>query len=111
MFNIQNISAEQLENWLQNEDTVLIDVRTPNEVAQGAIENHLAIPLHLIPLEMDRIRNMKGKVVIYCRTGARSAQACAFLQNNGISNVYNLQGGIMDWARNGKKIVSSQSRF
>jgi rhodanese-related sulfurtransferase len=38
-------------------------------------------------------------VVIYCRSGARSAQACAFMASKGYKNMHNLAGGIMAWAR------------
>ena len=42
--------------------------------------------------------------MIYCRTGSRSAQACMFLNQQGISNVLNLRGGIMNWAQEGLNI-------
>jgi len=43
-------------------------------------------------------------VVIYCRSGARSAQACAFMASKGYGNMHNLAGGIMAWARSGNTL-------
>lgn len=85
----------------------LIDVRTPEEVAQGVIDGAVHIPLHLLPLRAADIPQDKP-VVMYCRSGARSAQACSFMASKGFSNMHNLSGGIMAWARSGNTL--SQSR-
>jgi rhodanese-related sulfurtransferase len=82
----------------------LIDVRTDAEVSAGVIDGAIHIPLHLLPLKSAEIPEDKP-VVIYCRTGARSAQACAFMAAKGYQNMHNLSGGIMAWARSGKPIA------
>ncbi len=81
----------------------LIDVRTEAEVAQGVIDGAIHIPLHLLPLRAADIPQDKP-VVIYCRSGARSAQACAFMASKGYGNMHNLSGGIMAWARLGNAL-------
>lgn len=81
----------------------LIDVRTEAEFAQGVIDGAMHIPLHLLPLRADDIPQDKP-VVIYCRSGARSAQACAFMASRGYDNMHNLAGGIMAWARSGNAL-------
>jgi len=81
----------------------LIDVRTEAEVAQGVIDGAIHIPLHLLPLRAADIPQDKP-VVIYCRSGARSAQACAFMASKGYGNMHNLAGGIMAWARSGNTL-------
>ncbi|HEY9098197.1 MAG TPA: rhodanese-like domain-containing protein [Thiobacillus sp.] len=81
----------------------LIDVRTESEVAQGVIGGAIHIPLHLLPLRTADIPQDKP-VVIYCRSGARSAQACAFMASKGYENMHNLAGGITAWARFGKAL-------
>ena len=81
----------------------LIDVRTEAEVAQGVIDGAIHIPLHLLPLRAADIHQDKP-VVIYCRSGARSAQACAFMAAKGFNNMHNLAGGIMAWARSGNPL-------
>ena len=85
----------------------LIDVRTEAEVAQGVIEGAVHIPLHLLPLRAADVPQDKP-VVIYCRSGARSAQACAFMAAQGFSNMHNLAGGIMSWARSGNSLSAPQ---
>ena len=84
----------------------LIDVRTDAEVAQGVINGAIHIPLHLLPLRAADIPQDRP-VVIYCRSGARSAQACAFMASKGYENMHNLAGGIMAWARSGNALIQS----
>lgn len=84
----------------------LIDVRTEAEVAQGMIDGAVHIPLHLLPLRAADIPQDKP-VVIYCRTGARSSQACAFMAAQGFSNMHNLAGGIQSWSRSGHSLSSA----
>ncbi len=105
-FNIKEIDAAELQLLLSQErnNVHLIDVRSPAEIAQGAIPGADHLPLHLLPLQLDRIPADK-KVVLYCRSGARSAQACAFVEAQGKNNVYNLRGGIIAWAQNGYAIA------
>jgi len=81
----------------------LIDVRSTNEMAQGMLPGAEALPMHLVPLRIDELREAP-KAVFYCRTGARSAQVCAFLQQQGMEQVINVRGGIVDWHRNGHPI-------
>ncbi len=106
MFNINEMDVIQVKTLLaeRGEAIRLIDVRTPAEVAAGAIPGAVHIPLHTIPAAMDRIPEA-GEVVIYCRTGVRSAQACAFLSANGRGNVHNLRGGIMAWVQQGQAVA------
>jgi len=85
----------------------LIDVRTAEEVAHGVIDGAIHIPLHLLPLRAADIPQDKP-VVMYCRSGARSAQACSFMASKGYGNMHNLSGGIMAWARSGNAL--SQAR-
>lgn len=106
-FSINEVSVEELQEWVQEGRSFrLLDVRTPGETAQGIIAGAELIPLHLVPLRKDELKS-DDPVVIYCRTGARSAQACAFLAQNGIDNAYNLAGGIAAWARSARPIASA----
>ena len=102
MFGIREIDSNQLEEAMKS-GVRLIDVRTEAEYAQAKIEGSTHIPLHMLPL---KLQDLKGSepIVFYCRSGARSAQACAWLMSQGIENVYNLAGGIMSWARDGKAL-------
>lgn len=83
----------------------LLDVRTDAEVSRGVIEGAIHLPLHLIPMRGDDIPKDKP-VIIYCNSGARSAQACAFMAAKGYTNMHNLSGGIMAWMRAGKPLTT-----
>lgn len=106
MFNIKEVDVSSLREMLDNEGESihLIDVRTPAEVSAGAIPGAQHIPLHMLPMALNDIPE-DPKVVIYCRTGARSAQACAFLSAQGKDNVFNLSGGIVAWVQGGLAVA------
>ncbi len=101
---VKQIEPQELAQWLEDEQPpILIDVRTPQEMAQAAIPNGKPLPLNTLPLRFEEVPRNE-KVVFYCRTGARSAQACMYLIQQGYNNVYNLYGGIMSWAHHGLPI-------
>jgi len=98
---INEIDSSTLQSRLAaGEDIHLVDIRTPAEVAQGAIPNAVHLPMHLLPLRMHELPRDK-EVVLYCRSGARSYHACSYLAQQGLENVVNLRGGIIGWARGG----------
>ena len=106
MFGIREIDATGLKQLLGSGEKVrLIDVRSASEVAQGIIEGSEFMPLHTLPMRMNELPKDET-IVFYCRSGARSAQACMFLtQNTGIEAI-NLRGGIISWYHAGQKIVA-----
>lgn len=103
---VKEIEASELADLLNAEDSgpvYLIDVRTPGEFTAGIIPDAQLLPLTTLPLRTNDIPK-DGQVIFYCRTGARSAQACMFMAQQGYDNVYNLRGGIITWARSGLPI-------
>lgn len=106
MYGIKEIDVNELSLQLENlpENVKLIDVRTPAEVARGKITGSENLPLHVIPLKVEEFKN-DDTIIFYCQTGARSAQACAFMASKGVDNVYNLRGGIVTWAQMGLPIA------
>jgi rhodanese-related sulfurtransferase len=107
MFNVKEISAGELAEQLETKRAKLrlIDTRTPAETSQGIIPGAELIPMHLIPLHVAHWHNEKRTIVVYCHTGLRSAQLCAYLAARGDApDVVNLRGGIMDWARAGQAL-------
>jgi homoserine O-acetyltransferase len=92
------ISVAVLANMFAgNEDFQLVDVREPFEVAMSSIGG-INIPLKDIPARLTSIATDK-KVVIYCRSGKRSASAIEYIEEaTGHEQLYNLAGGIIDWA-------------
>ena len=91
---VKEISTLELENWISNgEDFQIIDVRETSEYEQINIGAHL-IPLGEVIARKHEIERKK-KVVIHCRSGARSAKAIRQLEEIGFDNLYNLKGGIL----------------
>jgi rhodanese-related sulfurtransferase len=99
---IREIDAAQLAQWLNEPGHALrvIDVRQMQEIASGTVPKAEALPLHELPAKVGSL-SPDEKLVVVCRSGARSAQACMFLAQNGFSNVYNLRGGMMGWMQCG----------
>ncbi|QSE96610.1 ThiF family adenylyltransferase [Fulvivirga lutea] len=95
---VKEITVKELHEMIENkEDFQLIDVREPHEVEIATLDGEL-IPLGDIPQNEDKIAKNK-KVVVHCRSGARSGQAIQYLQGKlGLENLYNLKGGILAWA-------------
>jgi len=101
---IKQIDTAELGHMQESGTVVLLDVRTDAEVARG----HIAGARH-IPLQMLQARHAElqpgATTVIYCQSGGRSAQACAWLAEQGFAEVLNLQGGISAWLREGRPVV------
>ena len=103
---INEISSSELAEMMASDTPPrLIDVRSADEVMQSALLHAEHMSMHTIPLKVSEL-DKNQQVVFYCRTGARSAQVCYFLKQQGFDNVINLRGGIVDWARSGREVVS-----
>lgn len=84
----------------------IIDIRTPEEFASGHIEG--AININLFDKTfLDQISKLDKKqpVFMYCRSGSRSRSASKKVSDLGFEKVYDLQGGIMFWAKNNYQII------
>lgn len=83
---------------INHENAVIIDVRENNEVSSGTIVNAIHIPLASLQSRLNDLEKHKtSPIVVNCRSGHRSSQACNILRKNGFEKVYNLKGGIMAW--------------
>ncbi len=107
---VKEIDAEELARWLEEGEGRLrvIDVRQMGEIAAGTIPGAEALPLHTLPVRLHEFARDE-RLVFVCRSGARSAQACAFLQAQGFQNVYNLRGGMIAWAQAGRMVALPQA--
>jgi len=86
---IETIECSQAKQLVSNHGAQMVDVRTPQEFAQGAIPGSVNIPLQVINAAYQNLDKTKP-VIVFCRSGARSAQAQSFLQQEGFDNVHNL---------------------
>ena len=85
------------------EELSVLDVREPVEWAHGHIDGAVHIPLMDLPSRIDEVSG--GQTLVVCKVGARSAQAAAYLMEQGYDAV-NLAGGMLDWAAAGRPMVS-----
>ena len=107
---IKEVDAPELAQRLEDQpkNIRIIDVREMNEFTAGTMPGAEAMPMASIPVRLNELDKDKELVVV-CRSGARSAQVCMFLQQQGFENVFNLRGGLMSWARLGLPIELPQA--
>ena len=106
MYGFQEITADQLKALREQGGAfTLIDVRSPGEVARGVIDGARHLPLHLLPMSVQQM-DKSQRLVFYCLSGGRSAQAAAFAASQGFGQVLNLRGGISAWVNRGFPLVS-----
>ncbi|WP_411032298.1 rhodanese-like domain-containing protein [Spongiimicrobium sp. 3-5] len=95
-----DLSQEEWEEQLKNDpNAFILDVRTPEEVEEGFIPNATNIDIYLGQGFLDGLEKLdKTKnYYVYCRSGNRSAQACAIMNSVGFANTNNLEGGFSEW--------------
>ncbi len=81
----------------RGEAFTLVDVREPHEWAISDLPDSIKIPPGTLPNRLAELPR-DADVVVYCRTGGRSANAVQFLRQRGYSKAFNLDGGINRWA-------------
>ena len=102
----QRLNPVDFEKKTYAEQTVLIDIRTPQEFDSGHLKNAININFYS-PSFMEEINKIgtNKNVLIYCASGNRSGQALQKLKDSSFKSLADLQGGIGAWASAGKKIV------
>ena len=101
---MNQVDSAGLAGLQRNGEVVLLDVRTDAEVARGIIAGARHIPLNQLPARYSEL-DPHAVTVIYCQSGARSAQACMWLGERGFAQSYNLQGGVAAWLRDGLSLT------
>jgi rhodanese-related sulfurtransferase len=110
MSNFDEVEPHHLHSLLEDNsaEIMLVDVRSPAEAAQGGIPGAQNVPLHLLPLHLERMPKDRD-IVFYCHSGRRSAHACAFLAGQGWSRVVSLRGGMLNWVQAGKPVAGVET--
>lgn len=93
------ITVDELKTRIDNGEKLnILDVREPHENVEFNIGGSL-LPLGKIQtMQLDDIEELKDdEVIVYCRSGNRSGQACLILESAGFNNVKNLVGGMLEW--------------
>lgn len=95
---INLVTSEEMQTLMELEDVQLVDVRTAKEREDGYIKNSQNIDFYSPTFDGDILKLDKTKpVIIYCRSGKRSAACAEKLKDAGFVKIYDLKGGITQW--------------
>ena len=103
-----NLSVNEFSDKVAQAGVITLDVRTPGEFNLGHIEG-----AQLIDFQSGNFENeisgldKNATYAVYCRSGNRSGQAVKVMHDAGFHNVYNLNGGVIDWANAGLPLVNN----
>lgn len=99
---IEQITADQLQARMAEQDITLVDCREVHEFRAGHVPGAINIPLALIPVRLHELPS-DADLTIICQTGNRSMQACLWLAQQGRTGI-NVHGGTVAWAMSGKPL-------
>ena len=98
LLGFRDIKPQEAVRLINHEDAVPLDVREDQEFREGHILNALHIPYGIIEQRLAELESYKTRaLIVYCRSGQRSAQASVALRKQGFENVYKLSGGMLAW--------------
>jgi len=101
----RDVDVEQFAVLIKEKKGLLLDVRTPKEVAEGKIPGATNIDYYSDQFKEDVAKLDKDQpVMVYCRSGHRSGNTMALMKELGFKEIYNLNGGFMAWQAKGKEI-------
>ena len=111
---IKSVSPEELKQQLDNEEIILVDVRSKDAIeADGQIEGSVHVPRDMLefhadqrpdnPLRKEELDPEK-KIVVYCGVGGQGTLSTKTLQDMGYQKVFSLKGGITEWIESGFKL-------
>lgn len=109
------VNAAQMNELLQNPDTIVIDMRNHYEYEVGHFEKAIEIPSDTfreqLPMAVDMMKgNEEKNIIMYCTGGIRCEKASAYMLHKGFQHVFHLEGGIIHYARQAKA-ADLQSKF
>lgn len=111
-FSMQNkgsyVNAVQMNTLLQDDDTIVIDMRNHYEYEVGHFVKAIEIPSDTfreqLPMAVDMLKDKKDKhIIMYCTGGIRCEKASAYMLHHGFNQVYHLEGGIINYVRQAKE--------
>ena len=96
---VKNIKAQDAVRIMNDENTLVLDVRLDKEYKEGHILDAVHIPVGALASRIPELDDYKNStVVIYCHTGMRSKQAGGILKKHGFEDLYSIDGGLGAWA-------------
>jgi phage shock protein E len=101
-----DLSVTEFSAKTAESGVVTLDVRTPGEFAEGYIEGARLIDFQSGNFENEiATLDKNATYAVYCRSGNRSGQAVKVMQDAGFANVFNMNGGVIEWANAGLPLV------
>lgn len=102
---IVDVNVAQFKDLMGKEEGTVLDVRTPEEWAEGVIEGAQKMNYYDDDFATQIAGLDKSKAVfVYCKAGGRSASAAEVLKENGFTKIYNLDGGMNAWLDGGNPV-------
>ncbi len=99
---VKEVDCAGALQMMNHKDACVLDVREPDEFKSEHILNAKLIPLGKLKSRVGELERCRDKpIVVVCRSGNRSATACALLGKEGFAHVYNLGGGMTAWQKTG----------
>ncbi len=103
-----DLSVTEFSSKAAEAGVITLDVRTPGEYAEGHLEGARLIDFQSGNFENEiSTLDKNATYAVYCRSGNRSSQAVKVMHDAGFHNVYNLNGGVIDWANAGLPLVNN----
>ncbi len=100
-----DVTVQEARRLIEDKpDLVLLDVRTASEYEEGHIEGAVNIPVQELSVRFDEL-SPEDELLVYCRTGNRSAQAVDILLDLGFTKIYHMDEGITGWIEAGYPVV------
>jgi rhodanese-related sulfurtransferase len=98
-------------SMINQQNALVVDVRPAVDFAGGHIINAINIPMSNFTKQINALEKHRERpIIINCRSGAQSSQACNQLRKQGFATVYNLRGGLLAWQSADLPITRSKSR-
>lgn len=111
MTGVKNIKPQDAVRIMNNDNTLVLDVRLEKEYKEGHILGAVHIPLGALASRINELDQYKDStVIIYCHTGMRSKQAGSILKKHGFKDMYSIDGGIGAWTAANLPVNKSEKR-
>ena len=109
---VENLPGERVAAEIEGGGVIIIDVREEDErLLEGALPNAMHVSRGMLELSADPDSPLyreefdpEGRLILYCSSGSRSALGAYTLQRTGYGNVAHLDGGMMEWKRDGRRV-------
>jgi len=103
-----DLGVSEFSTKVAEAGVITLDVRTPSEFAEGHVEGARLIDFQSGNFEKEiATLDKNATYAVYCRSGNRSGQAVKVMQDAGFTNVFNMNGGVIDWANAGLPLVNN----